>query len=157
MPAAAELLPELDEEAASTRKLLALVPDARFDWKPHPKSWSVGELATHIANARLMNLGGLQGQGIHYKGHALKPGTTRGELLRLLLRTSKKTIANLTAVDLEREVPSLTAPALPGWNRVLGGLIEHEIHHRSQLCEHLSAAGIEPPALYGLHAEDLPR
>jgi uncharacterized damage-inducible protein DinB len=131
--------------------------DALVDWRPRPGEFTMGELITHIANARLMNLGNLQGQGLHYKGHAVKPGTTRGDLLRLLLRTSKKTIANLTEVDLERDVPSLTAPSLPGWNRVLGGLAEHEIHHRSQLCEYLSGAGIEPPALYGLHAEDLPR
>jgi uncharacterized damage-inducible protein DinB len=31
------------------------------------------------------------------------------------------------------------------------------VHHRSQLCEYLSGMGIEPPPLYGLHVEDLPR
>lgn len=154
---ASDLIAYVGRVHGRTYEAAERITDELVDWRPRPGEFSFGELATHIANARLMNLGGLQGLGIHYKGHALKPGTTRGELLRLLLRTSKKTIANLTAVDLEREVPSLTAPALPGWNRVLGGLIEHEIHHRSQLCEHLSAAGIEPPALYGLHAEDLPR
>lgn len=133
------------------------ITDDLVDWRPRPGEFTFGELVTHIANARLMNLGNLQGQGLHYKGHVTKPGTTRADLLRLLLRTSKKTIANLTGIDLEQPVPSLTAPSLPGWNRVLGGLAEHEIHHRSQLCAHLSAAGIEPPALYGLHAEDLPR
>ena len=46
---------------------------------------------------------------------------------------------------------------IEAWRRVMGGLIEHEVHHRSQLCEYLSANGIEPPPLYGLHAEDLPR
>jgi uncharacterized damage-inducible protein DinB len=133
------------------------ITDGLVDWRPREGEFTMGELVTHIANARLMNLGALQGAGIHYKGHATKPGTTRADLLRLLLRTSKKTIANLTDIDLEAPVESLTAASLPGWNRVLGGLAEHEIHHRSQLCDYLSAAGIEPPPLYGLHAEDLPR
>ena len=36
-------------------------------------------------------------------------------------------------------------------------LIEHETHHRSQLCEYLRQIGLEPPPLFGLHAEKLPR
>jgi uncharacterized damage-inducible protein DinB len=40
---------------------------------------------------------------------------------------------------------------------VVGGLIEHETHHRSQLCEYLRQLGIEPPPLFGLHAERLPK
>jgi uncharacterized damage-inducible protein DinB len=131
--------------------------DELAGWRPRDGEFTAGELVTHIANARLMNLGALQGKGIHYKGHATKAEESRAGLLRLLLRTSKKTVAALVDVDLEAPVMSLTAPSLPGWNRVMGGLIEHEIHHRSQLCEYLSAAGVAPPALYGLHAEDLPR
>ena len=34
------LLKEMDEEAKTTRKMLACVPDDKYDWKPHPKSMS---------------------------------------------------------------------------------------------------------------------
>ena len=47
---ATSLLPEFDHEMKVTRTLLERVPDDRADWKPHPKSYSVGDLATHIAN-----------------------------------------------------------------------------------------------------------
>ena len=40
---------QLKEEIASTRKMLAIVPDDKYDWKPHPKSMSIRSLATHIA------------------------------------------------------------------------------------------------------------
>jgi uncharacterized damage-inducible protein DinB len=43
------LLRELRQEAATTKKMLSVVPDDKFDWKPHPKSMSVRALATHIA------------------------------------------------------------------------------------------------------------
>ena len=33
---------------AATRRLLERVPADRLDWKPHPKSRSLGELATHV-------------------------------------------------------------------------------------------------------------
>src|SRR5688572_27441934 len=43
------LLPEFDMEFANTRKMLERVPDDKLAWKPHPKSMSMGGLATHIA------------------------------------------------------------------------------------------------------------
>ena len=33
------LLPEFDHEMTTTRKLLERVPEDRFDWKPHAKSF----------------------------------------------------------------------------------------------------------------------
>src|ERR1035438_3277789 len=44
------LLPEFDQEMASTRKTLERVPEDKFDWRPHPKSFTMIALATHIAN-----------------------------------------------------------------------------------------------------------
>src|SRR5260370_7305529 len=43
------LLPEFDQEMASTRKCLARIPDDKFSFKPHPKSFDMGSLAMHIA------------------------------------------------------------------------------------------------------------
>src|SRR5260370_26135086 len=44
------LLPEYDQEMANTRTTLERVSDDKLDWKPHPKSFSMGSLATHICN-----------------------------------------------------------------------------------------------------------
>lgn len=49
MSTAQSLLPELDHEMASTRRMLERLPDAKLAWKPHPKSMSLGQLATHLA------------------------------------------------------------------------------------------------------------
>lgn len=43
------LLKELEQEANTTRKMLQIVPNDKYDWKPHPKSMSIRSLATHIA------------------------------------------------------------------------------------------------------------
>jgi hypothetical protein len=43
------LLPEFDHEMANTRRLLEIVPGADQAWRPHPKSYSLGDLAAHIA------------------------------------------------------------------------------------------------------------
>ena len=40
---------ELDQEAATTRRVLERVPGDRLSWKPHDKSMSLGQLALHVA------------------------------------------------------------------------------------------------------------
>src|SRR5258705_5676480 len=50
MAIADALVPEFDHEMTTTRKLLERVPEDKFDWKPHAKSFSLGALAAHLAN-----------------------------------------------------------------------------------------------------------
>lgn len=44
------LLKEFDQEAQTTRKMLAAIPNDKYDWQPHPKSMTIRRLATHIAD-----------------------------------------------------------------------------------------------------------
>lgn len=44
------LLPEFEQEMSTTRSLLAVVPEADRAWGPHPRSYTLGNLAVHIAN-----------------------------------------------------------------------------------------------------------
>ena len=43
------LLPEFDQEMATTRRVLERVPSEKGDWKPHPKSFSLAHLAQLVA------------------------------------------------------------------------------------------------------------
>lgn len=142
---------------ARTYEAVERLRDEDVDWRPAPGEFSAGELVTHIANTRLMNLGGVQTGEIHYKGHTVRPGTDALGLRRLTLRTGKKVVAGLVDADLEKFIPQTIGEPFPAWRRVMGGLIEHETHHRSQLCEYLRQLGLEPPPLFGLHAEQLPK
>jgi uncharacterized damage-inducible protein DinB len=40
---------ELEKEAVTTCKMLACIPDDKFNWQPHPKSMTIQRLANHIA------------------------------------------------------------------------------------------------------------
>src|SRR5437016_6043311 len=42
---------ELDQEGKTTRRVLERVPADKLSWKPHSKSWSLGQLALHVAQA----------------------------------------------------------------------------------------------------------
>src|SRR5512138_2784232 len=53
-PAAGERVVDLHfadfaAEHAATRLMLSRVPEQQLDWRPHPKSRTLGELATHVA------------------------------------------------------------------------------------------------------------
>ncbi|MFC7669190.1 hypothetical protein ACFQT0_18900 [Hymenobacter humi] len=49
------ILAELDHELAQTRKTLERVPFDQADYKPHPKSMSLWQLATHVVNLLAFN------------------------------------------------------------------------------------------------------
>ena len=44
------LLAEFDLEMGKTRRLMERLPEADLGWKPHDKSYSMGQLAAHLAN-----------------------------------------------------------------------------------------------------------
>jgi DNA topoisomerase VI subunit B len=49
MSIAEALLPEFDQEMATTRRLLERVPTEKGKWKPHPKSFSLGHLTQLVS------------------------------------------------------------------------------------------------------------
>ena len=46
----AMMIPEFDHEFAETRKALERVPEDKFDWKPHEKSYTLHALCAHLGN-----------------------------------------------------------------------------------------------------------
>ena len=55
---------ELEQEARTTRRVLERVPDAHLAWKPHEKSWSLGQLALHIATVPRDHVTHIAGQQV---------------------------------------------------------------------------------------------
>src|SRR5439155_26069505 len=49
MSIAAALIPELEQEMSTTRRLLERVPSDQGPWKPHPKSFALGHLAQLVS------------------------------------------------------------------------------------------------------------
>ena len=43
------LIPELEHEVALTEKFLRRIPKDKLDWRPHPKSMSIKQLGSHLA------------------------------------------------------------------------------------------------------------
>lgn len=140
-----------------TREVAQAVPPEQIDWRPVPSELTCGELIRHIASAELMNVRAVATGELRYPGHAAEPGTTHAAALAYLDECYAAAQALLQAMEPNRlrlNIPGQWQD-VPGWRRLLG-MIEHEIHHRSQLCTYLTLLGCDPPALFGIRVEDLP-
>ena len=45
-------LTEFEQEMVHTRKTIERITDDKFNWRPHEKSFTMGDLATHLANVQ---------------------------------------------------------------------------------------------------------
>ena len=162
MPLVDALLPEFDHEMTVTRKLLERVPDGNLDWKPHPKSMTLGQLAQHVATLPMwgsmtlnlveLDLGGSQ---------PLQPMTSRAELLAFFDQNVAVTRAALVGrSDSEMMVPwalkrdGHTIFSMPRAGVWRGFVMSHLIHHRAQLSVYLRMNDVPIPSMYGPSADE---
>jgi len=161
MSIADSFLPEFDSEMASTRKVLSRVPAEKWDWKPHAKSRSLGELATHV--------GELPRWGMRMKGESFRVGSepapslhSADELVARLdqnAASARESIAGMSESDLDGEFRVLKPDgavffALPRRAVPRRVLLNHLIHHRGQLTVYLRLLDVPLPTIYGPTADE---
>lgn len=156
------LMPEFDHEMASTRKVLERVPEERFDWKPHPKSFSLGALATHVARLPAWGSETLNKSEIDIGG---APPATAAASKQELLAAFDDNVAHARSALAGRTDAELMAPwslkrqgktvfSMPK-NAVLRAFVlSHLIHHRAQLTVYLRLLDVPVPSLYGPSADE---
>jgi len=167
MPTVVELLiPEFAAEMASTRRVLAAVPDDRFDWKPHEKSMSLGRLAGHVASIPSWLTDALrEGRMEVAPGQARENVTFRPVSTAQMLERFDTWVAQAQA-----ELAASSDAALEGeWFMTFKGqvvlrlprrsvirtwVLNHLIHHRAQLGVYLRLNDIKVPGVYGPTADE---
>jgi uncharacterized damage-inducible protein DinB len=159
------MLPEFDHEMATTRRVLAVVPEADAAWRPHPKSSSLGDLATHITLLPLWGKLVLEQPELDLglpanASRATMAFTTRAELLDRFDRHVQETRAALASATEEsmRERWTLsnqgnTVFSLPRVAALRGFILSHLIHHRGQLSVYLRLRDVPLPSIYGPTAD----
>jgi uncharacterized damage-inducible protein DinB len=161
MSFADSLLPEFDQEMASTRKVLERVPDDRFDWQPHPRSHTMGWNANHLAdlpNWAVMTLGTdsldlspALGEG--YRSPKLATRTAILEHFDRSVAAARSAIASASDEDVAKPWSLLPAgTTLFTWPRssvIRSFVMNHIIHHRAILCVYLRLNDLPVPGMYG--------
>lgn len=157
------LLADYDHEMGTTRKLLDRLPDDRLSWKPHPKSMSLGGLATHLST--IPSWGGPILSDASFDLAAAPPNmqekASRAEILAAFDETCRQTRSRMAAMS-DAELQS-------AWTLLRGGqqvfsipriaafrsfVLHHMIHHRGQLSVYLRLNDVPVPAIYGPSADE---
>ncbi|HXI32417.1 MAG TPA: DinB family protein [Vicinamibacterales bacterium] len=158
------LLPEFDQEMAATRKVLERVPDETLAWKPHDKSFSMGNLASHIANMVTWTVDTMNRQEFDLASvtpaELNRAAKNRAELLSWFDANVKAARTAMDKPDAEYMVPwTLKNGAqvfftMPRYNCVRSFCLNHIVHHRAQLGVYLRLNNIPVPGVYGPSADE---
>lgn len=161
MTIAESFLPEFDAEMAATRRLLERVPADRLDWKPHGRSRSLGELATHLTETVRW--------GLRLEAPAFRIGTEKAPAMRapadFLARfdqnasESRAGIAGKSDEQMHQEFTVLRPDGevffrLSREAALRRLLLSHLIHHRGQLTVYLRLHDVPLPSIYGPTADE---
>jgi uncharacterized damage-inducible protein DinB len=140
-----------------TLTFVRTIPAERLSWSPRAGEFTCGELVRHVAAAEQMFVGAVVEGRWRYPGHTHDPARPLDALIAELEVGHAAALERLRALDddeLTQPRPTLDGPPAKAW-RLLMALVEHEIHHRSQLALYLALMGVEPPQIYGLGVEDV--
>jgi uncharacterized damage-inducible protein DinB len=157
------LLKELEREALTTRKMLERVPDGQYDWKPHEKSMSIRQLATHVAEITgwlptIINTSEMDFMKMEYKPAVIN---NQQELIAHFEKSLTEGRAALAVATDEKLINET-------WTMRSGDTIHSAdskldnirhcfcqiVHHRAQLGVFLRLLNVPIPGSYGPSADD---
>jgi len=156
------LLKEMEQEAQITRKMLSRVPNEKYDWRPHAKSMSVRELATHIAELPGWVSMALNTSELDFAQNPYQqiPINSTADLLNYFeksLEDGKSYLENAKEEDL---LPSWTLRSgdeiflTASKGEVIRMAYSQIVHHRAQMGVFLRLLDVPIPASYGPSADE---
>jgi uncharacterized damage-inducible protein DinB len=165
MPMSQGLVAQFDHEMVGTRKTLERVPFDKADWRPHPKSFPLVALATHVARIPGWARETCTQDELDFsKGNPAewnKAATSSAELLALFDRNvaaGRAAIAGCSDEDFMKpwslksgDAVHFTLPRIVVLNSFV---MSHTIHHRAQLGVYLRMLDVPVPGLYGPSADE---
>ncbi len=160
-----QALAALGQVVAGAKTVLEAVPDDRLDWRPHEKSWTMKELAGHLANIPgwTMPTLAMSEFDISPKDGA-PPPQPAFETAADIVKALEENAARARVLIEESNDEVLASP----WTMLVGGeprftlpkgvvfrtfILDHMIHHRAQLGVYLRLAGVPVPQTFGPTAD----
>ena len=160
MSIAETLLPEFDQEMTVTRRVIERVPGANAEWKPHPKSFSLGHLTqlvarmpgwfTQMLTSTSLNLGAAAPYSIEKTETLLAEFDRNVKEARAALTTTKDAEFGAPWSLMAGDRTLMTLPRAA----VVRQTISHLVHHRAQLGVYLRLLDVPVPSMYGPTADE---
>jgi hypothetical protein len=161
MSIAQSILPEFDLEMAGTRKTIERIPDAKLDWKAHPKSNTLGWVGSHLAEIPGWVEGTLTQDAWDFSPPGAEPYRTpilgghrrMVEVFDQNVATARRAIESTPDADYAKNWSLLwqgnVVFTMPRITVIRSFILNHTIHHRAILTVYLRLNDIPVPALYG--------
>lgn len=145
------LLPGIEAESKSTRKVIAAVPEAKRGYKPEPHSRTAFELAWHLAEGDVWFLEGIA--GAKFAPGSEKPAEIKSiaDILSWYDKNFPAALAKVKALPAERLAQPVDFFGMMNEPVVAYLMImnNHAIHHRGQLSTYLRPMGSKVPSIMG--------
>ncbi|HJW18353.1 MAG TPA: DinB family protein [Flavisolibacter sp.] len=162
------LLGEFEYEAENTRKLLKAIPDSALNFKPSDKSWTTGQLASHIAEVYnwyqpTLHQDVFDMSTYKYDKGDISKASNIVAKFEENLKAARKALETATddsmfqnwKMTMGSDEPVF--PEMPRVQVVRGFLFNHLYHHRGEMVIYLRSTGNKPPGLYGPTFEESQR
>jgi uncharacterized damage-inducible protein DinB len=158
------IISELEREAETTKRVLERVPNDKLNWRPHPKSMSLGQLAQHVATTP----GGVANIVVNTEREAPEFGKQpSAENAAELVPTMTKSIADAKSILNQFDDNAMMATwkltrkgqeifSMPRIGVVRTIMLNHWYHHRGQLSVYLRLLDVPVPSIYGPSADENP-
>ena len=158
-----ELLQELESEAEATRRVLERIPTEHLGWRPHARSFTLGQLALHVATIPGAIAGMSRQSPLQVPKFQQPAATSAAELVPALdasLAAARRVLQDLddavlgeTFEVVDGDRPVMTMPVGAVLRTIM---LNHWYHHRGQLCVYLRQLEIKVPSVYGPSADENP-
>ena len=157
-----QFLKEFEQEAITTRKMLSIIPGDKFDWKPHPKSMSIRQLGTHIAElptwiGMVLNTSELDFAANPYQPKEINDTKTLVDYFEANLIACRKELTNGSEASLEELWTLRNGNDIYSQEPkqdVIRMVMNQITHHRAQMGVYLRLLDIPIPGSYGPSADD---
>lgn len=160
MTFAETLLPEFDQEMKTTRRLLERVPSDKAEWKPHPKSFSLGHLAQLVSWMPGWITNAVRETELDLAGGAKYSTEKTDDLVKMF---DKNVAEAREAIAKSKDADYTVNWSLKFGDRVVMTMpratvvrqhISHLVHHRGQLTVYLRLVDVPIPSIYGPTADE---
>lgn len=153
-------LHELNSEYKATRKCLESISETLFEYKPHPKSMTMGYLALLVAEIPLWIKHMIVDSEIDFVTFKHFEPKTTADLVNHFeenMEAARQALQNSTDDGLQLPFSLkangqllYTAPKIVD----IGTTLNHWVHHRGQLTVYMRLNDIPVPSIYGPSADD---
>jgi uncharacterized damage-inducible protein DinB len=163
MKLAETLWMEVEQEAQTTKRVLERVPGDKLAWKPHPKAFSLGQLALHIASVPAAISAAATPDTFEAPGFNQSQPKNLQEVLDTFSKGLVTTKESLHKMDEARLAATWsltrngkTIMSIPRVAFLRSVMMNHLYHHRGQLSVYLRILDIPVPSIYGPSADENP-